>query len=289
MAWVESIQKAIEYVENNLLEEVTIDSIAKQANVSSFHFQRTFTVLTDITVGEYIRRRRLTLAGEELLNTDTKIIDIAYKYGYHTPEAFSKAFRRQHKITPSEMRKNKGKLQSYNSLVIQVTLKGAEPMKYSVIEKEAFQVVGVKREFSSVAMEENVAGIPEFWEEVNQNGTSDLLFQLNDGIVNGVLGVCGEITEAQKKANVFDYWVATSYAGELPEGMHSMIIPASKWAVFEVHGPMPSAMQNAWKRIFSEWFPSTGYEQAGTPEFELYTDEDPNHPDLYSEIWIPIK
>ncbi|AYC30284.1 effector binding domain-containing protein [Paenisporosarcina cavernae] len=289
MAWVESIQKAIDYMEKNLMENLTIDSIAKQANVSAFHFQRTFSVLTDITVGDYIRRRRLTLAGEELLTTDTKVIDIAHKYGYETPEAFSKAFRRQHNLTPSDLRKSKGKLQSYNRLMIQVTLKGANPMKYSVIEKNAFQIVGIKREFSSVAEEENVIGIPELWEEVNHNGTCDQLFQLNDGVVKGVLGVCGEVSKEQKDVNVFDYWVATSYAGEVPNGMLSLELPASKWAVFEVHGPMPTAMQNAWKQIFSEWFPSTGYQHAGTPEFELYSDEDPNSPDLYSEIWIPIK
>jgi AraC family transcriptional regulator len=289
MAWVESIQKAIDYMENNILEDMTIDSIAKQANVSPFHFQRTFAVLTEMTIGDYLRRRRLTLAGEELLTTDAKIIALAYKYGYDTPEAFSKAFRRQHGVSPSEARKYKRKLQSYNRLIIQVILKGAEPMKYSVVEKNAFQIVGIKREFACVAEKENVSGIPELWKEVNQNGTSDRLFQLNDGVVTGVLGVCGGVSEEQKKANVFDYWVATSYAGEVPEGLLSLEIPASKWAVFEVNGPMPAAMQNAWKRIFSEWFPSTGYEHAGTQEFELYTDEDPNSPDLYSEIWIPIK
>ncbi|RKL64694.1 AraC family transcriptional regulator [Salipaludibacillus neizhouensis] len=289
MAWVETIQKAIEYMEKNILEDITIDSIAKQANVSPFHFQRTFAVLTEITIGDYIRRRRLTFAGEELLTTGVKIIDLANKYGYDTPEAFSKAFRRQHGVTPSEARKKKGKLQSYNRLIIQVTLKGAEPMKYSVVEKNAFQIVGIKREFPCVAEEENVLGIPEFWEEVNQNGTSDLLFQLNDAVVKGVLGVCGEVSEEQKKTNIFDYWVATSYAGEVPEGMYGLEIPASKWAVFEVHEPMPAAMQNTWKQIFSEWFPSTGYEHAGTLEFESYRDEDPHSPDLYSEIWIPIK
>ncbi|MFK3939233.1 GyrI-like domain-containing protein [Alkalihalobacillus sp. NPDC078783] len=289
MAWVESIQKAIEYMEENILEDMTIDNIAKQANVSPFHFQRTFSVLTECSVGEYIRRRRLTLVGKELLTSDTKIIDLAYKYGYDTPEAFSKALRRQHGVTPSEVRNQKGKLQSYNRLVIQVTLKGAEPMKYSVVEKNEFQIIGVKREFSSVGEEENIKGIPEFWEEVNQNGTSDMLFQLNDGVVKGVLGVCGEVSEEQKKDSVFEYWVATSHAGKAPEGMASLRLPASKWAVFEVHGPMPTAMHHAWKQIYSEWFPSTGYVHAGIPEFECYTDEDPSSPDLYSEIWIPIK
>ncbi len=289
MAWVESIQKAIEFMENHLLEEITVDDIAEQAHVSPSHFQRTFSVLTESTVGDYIRRRRLTLAGEELLTTDAKIIDLAYKYGYDTPEAFTKAFRRQHDMTPSEARKNKGKLQSYNRLIIQVSLKGAKPMKYTIVEKEAFQIVGVKREFSSVAEEENVVGIPEFWQEVNQNGTTDLLFQVNNGPIEGVLGVCGDVSETLEEGRKFDYWVGAAHSGDVPEGMQSLTLPASKWAVFEVRGPMPVAMQTAWKQIFSEWFPSTGYEHAGTFEFELYTNEDPSSPDLYSEIWIPVK
>ncbi|USG67774.1 helix-turn-helix transcriptional regulator [Brevibacillus ruminantium] len=100
----------------------------RQWLLNSFHFQRTFLILTDITVGDYIRRRRLTLAAKELISTDGKIIDLAYKYGYETPEAFAKAFRKPHGVTPSEARKGIGKLQSYNRLTIQVTLKGAEPM-----------------------------------------------------------------------------------------------------------------------------------------------------------------
>jgi len=135
VAWVESIQKAIEYMEDHLLEDMQMEDIAKVANVSVFHFQRIFTVLTDSSIGEYLKRRRLTLAGQDLLTTDSKIIDIAMKYGYDTPEAFTKAFRRQHGVTPSEVRKNSGKLQSYNRLVIQVTLKGAEPMKYRSEER----------------------------------------------------------------------------------------------------------------------------------------------------------
>lgn len=288
MAWVESIQKAIEYIEENILDDISIDSIANQANVSVFHFQRTFAILTDTTVMEYLRRRRLTLAGQELLMTDSKIIDLAFKYGYDTPEAFTKAFRRQHGVTPSDLRKNEGKLQSYNRLMIQVSLKGVEPMKYSIVEKEAFRVVGVKREFSC-ENEENLIGIPKLWEEVNGNGVCDKLFQLNNGDIKGVLGVCDGSSEKKRGKNQIDYWVAASFSGDEPDGLESLEIPASKWVVFEVIGPMPTAMQKAWKQIFSEWFPSNSYEHAGTPEFELYTEEDPSSPDLYSEIWIPIK
>ncbi|HEY2491891.1 MAG TPA: AraC family transcriptional regulator [Paenibacillus sp.] len=287
MGWVESLQKAIDYMEEHLLDHITIESIAEQANASVFHFQRTFAILTDMSVGEYLRRRRLTIVAQELSDTNTKIIDLAYKYGYDTPEAFSKAFRRQHGVTPSEARNNMGKLKSYNRLVIQVSLKGAEPMKYRIVERESFEVVGVKREFSLVN-NENLKDIPEFWNDVNLDGTSDLLFKLNKGEIKGVLGVCVDNRDTQPKQTM-DYWVATEYEGELPEGLLMLEVPASKWGVFEVHGPMPDAMQKAWKQIFSEWFPSNHYEYASTLELEVYSDEDPSSPDLYSEIWIPLK
>ncbi|SEN54764.1 AraC family transcriptional regulator [Lihuaxuella thermophila] len=284
MAWVESLQRAINYIEEHLLEDIRIEDISKQANMSVYHFQRVFSILTDISVGEYIRRRRLTLAAQELSRTNGKIIDIAYKYGYDTPEAFSKAFRRQHGLTPSEARKHMGKLKSYNRLMIQVSLKGVDPMQYKIVERDSFQVVGIKREFSCVNGENHV-NIPKLWNEVNANGTSDLLFQLNNGQIKGVLGVTANYNDEKK---VIDYWVATEYDGEAPDGLLTLQIPASKWAVFEVHGPMPHAMTNAWKQIFSEWFPSSGHEHAGTPELEVYPDGDPYHSDYYSEIWIPV-
>ncbi|AJS57301.1 AraC family transcriptional regulator [Paenibacillus sp. IHBB 10380] len=287
MGWVESLQRAIDYMEEHLLDHITIESIAEQANASVFHFQRTFAILTDISVGEYLRRRRLTIVAQELSDTNIKIIDLAYKYGYDTPEAFSKAFRKQHGVTPSEARNNMGKLKSYNRLVIQVSLKGAEPMKYRIVERESFEVVGVKREFSLVN-DENLKDIPEFWNDVNLDGTSDLLFKLNKGDIKGVLGVCIDNRDTQSKQTM-DYWVATEYEGELPEGLLKLEVPASKWGVFEVHGPMPGAMQKAWKQIFSEWFPSNHYEHASTLELEVYSDEDPFSPNLYSEIWIPLK
>ncbi|MFG6117827.1 GyrI-like domain-containing protein [Thalassobacillus sp. B23F22_16] len=283
MTWVESLHRAIDYMEDHLLEDISVSSIAEQANVSVFHFQRIFSMLTDTSVGEYLRRRRLTLAAEELNRTESRIIDIAYKYGYETPEAFSKAFRRQHGVTPSKARTHSGKLQSYNRLVIQVSLKGAEPMQYKMVEKEEFQVIGVKREFS-INDEGNLKGIPKMWDEVNAKGTSAELASLNNGPIEGVLGVC-----VDKKDKYIDYWIAAAHEGDIPKGFSSLELPASTWAVFEVHGAMPDAMPKAWEQIFSEWFPSSGYEHAGTPEMEVYLDGDPFSPDYYSEIWIPVK
>ncbi|WP_112180339.1 AraC family transcriptional regulator [Paraliobacillus zengyii] len=283
MTWVESLQAAIDYMEDHILEDISIEGAAQQANFSVFHFQRTFAILTDTSVGDYLRHRRLTLAAYELTRSNTKIIDLAYKYGYDTPEAFSKAFRRQHGITPSEARKYTGKLKSYNRLVVHVSLKGAEPMQVKVVEREAFQIVGIKREFSLVD-KENLVGIPKMWDKINEEGTGERLFKLNNGPVKSVVGVCVE-----KDSQSIDYWIGTAHEGSAPDGLSTLEIPATKWVVFEVHGPMPDAMQNAWKQIISEWFPSSGYKHAGTPELEVYSDEDPSSPDLYSEIWIPVK
>lgn len=286
MSWMDSLQQGIDYIENHLLdEELTADVIAKQVGVSSFHFQRTFSVLTEVSIGEYIRRRRLTLAAEELSQSNEKVIEIAYKYGYDTPESFTKAFRRQHGITPREASANKGMLRSYNRLVIQVTLKGVEAMRYKIVERESFQIIGIQKEFS-LQNEENQIGIPKMWDEVNSNGTDEKLFTLNNGDIQGALGVC---VHDQKDIDIMTYWIATEYQGEVPKEFDSYTIPASKWAVFEIIGPMPHAMQDGWKRIFSEWFPSNSYKHAGTPELEVYTDEDPFSPTLRSEIWIPIR
>ncbi|QTM97943.1 helix-turn-helix domain-containing protein [Sediminibacillus dalangtanensis] len=285
MAWVESIQRAIDYMEAHLLEPISLQDVAKQAHVSTFHFQRTFTILTDISVGEYIRRRRLTLAAQELMQTSIKVIDLAYKYGYDTPEAFAKAFRRQHGISPSESRKLSGMLTFYNRLTIQVQLKGADPMKYRIVEMEDFQVAGMKRSFS-LTNDENIKEIPKWWDQVNNDGTDDQLFRLNNGPIKGVLGVC---VDHKNDKQTIDYWVATAFNGDPPQELEQMNIPASRWAVFEARGPVPDAIQKLWKRIFTEWFPTSGYSHAGTPELEVYSSEDPASPDIYSEVWIPVK
>ena len=284
MGWVESLQRAIDYMEAHMEEPVTIEEIAKEANSSVFHFQRTFAILTDCSVAEYLRRRRLTLAAQELSATDQKIIDIAYKYGYDTPEAFSKAFRRQHSVTPSDARKNLGELQSFNRLAIQVNLKGADPMKYRIVEKESFQAIGVKREFS-LQGGENLSGIPDMWMEMNQDGTSDAIAKLQSGEINGLLGICANFEDG----TTMDYWIAAESAQAVPEGFQQVEIPASKWGVFEVHGAMPDAMPKLWKQIFSEWFPSNQYENAGTAELEVYPAGDAYSDEYVSEIWIPLK
>lgn len=287
MTWVESLQKAINYMEDHLNEPVTVEDIAAQANVSPFHFQRTFMILTDTTVGEYLRRRRLTLAAQELTTTDTKVIDLAFKYGYDSPEAFTKAFRKQHGITPTEARKGIGKLQSYNRLVVQVNLKGAEPMNYRIVERDAFQVVGLKRECFCGAEGGGPSGIPEFWGEVASDGTIPKLDRLMNGEIRGLLGLTDKYDE---KKNTIDYWIAAEHQGEFAGSKYEVLqVPAAKWVVFEVIGPASQTVPEAWKAVYSEWIPSNGYEVRDVPAIEAYTDPDPARADSANQIWLAVK
>lgn len=285
MALVQSLQKAIDYMEDNLLNEISIEAIAKQANVSPFHFQRMFMIMTDVSVGEYLRRRRLTLAAQELLNTDCKIIDLAYHYGYETPEAFTKAFRKQHGVSPSEARKGVGTLQSHNRLMIQVNLKGAGPMNYQIIEKDAFQVVGIKRECPCGETGE-VSGIAEFWGEVNADGTTAKLAGLMNGEIQGLLGITNNYDEEKETV---DYWIAAEHSGEVPSDFTALTVPKSRWVIFEVRGSAPIAMPEAWNQIYTEWIPSNGYEVADIPAIEAYTDPDSYKDDSSNQIWLAVK
>ena len=156
-------------------------------------------------------------------------------------------------------------------------------MKCKIVERAAFQVIGVKREFPMV--DGGNKGISTFWNEVNKNGIVDLLFQLNNGQMKSVLGV---VADSDSK-HMMEYWVATEFSGDdVPEGLLVLDIPASRWAVFEVNGPMPDAMQESWKKIYSQWFPASGYQQAG-PSLEVYNDNNTTDPTFYSEIWISVK
>lgn len=283
MDYIQGMQSAIDFMENHLLEPLDIEKISKEAGYSAFHFMRMFNILTGITVGEYIRNRKLTLAGKELALSDAKVVDIAFKYGYETHESFTKAFKRFHGISPSAARELGMKLKSTGKLTIQVILKGDKILNYKFIEKDSFTVVGKKINVTC-RNGENFKIIPKFCCRCSQDGTCDTLGKLcRDDM--GVMGIC---TNYEKNTDSFDYYMAVTYTGEIPEGMETLNIPKQTWAVFESVGPMPDAIQDVWKRIFSEWFPTSGYEHGDGPEIEVYEPGDMNKPDYKSYVWIPV-
>lgn len=285
MEGLQRMLDSMEYIESNLDNELYIDDIAAIACMSKFHFQRMFNMLTGYTVSEYIRNRRITVAAQELVNTKSKVIDVAMKYGYESPESFSKAFRKIHGISPSDAKKDSQSLKAYPKLSFQIQIKGDVEMDYKIVEKEAFTVVGKSIRTTTIGGENN-RKIAAFWEESNQNGFTTELAK-NCGPL-GLIGICMEFDKQQE--NLTYLICAEKNIDQIPVDWEERQVPSATWAVFPVHGAMPDAMPRVWERIFSEWFPATGYEHAGGPEMEVYlSDADPSSEDYYSEIWIPIK
>ncbi|MCL2565310.1 MAG: AraC family transcriptional regulator [Defluviitaleaceae bacterium] len=278
MNWVEILNNAIEYIENNLLDNIALSQIAEHVHISSAHLQRGFSALADLTVGEYIRNRRLSLAGLELTHKNLKIVDIAIKYGYETPESFSKAFSRFHGIAPSAARKNSTALKSYSRLTIKIIMEGGSVMDYRIEERESFDVVVKVRKIE--AEEGDSRKIPAFWEEYFAEGFSAKIVP--------VLGVCSGMSQESKE---FLYGIGdfVKDGQEIPEGFEIWQIPKSTWAVFKCVGAMPKAIQEMWKRIYSEWLPQAKYEIMPAYDFEFYTDGDTGSQDYISEIWLPVK
>jgi AraC family transcriptional regulator len=276
------MNKALGYIEDNLDAEIDYAMLAHIAACSQYHFQRFFASVTDIPLSEYIRRRRLTQAALELQNTDARIIDIALKYGYQSPDAFARAFTVLQGMAPSKARDKGIVLKAYPRLTFALSIKGVAAMNYRIEEKKAFRAVGVRERFStedSYQLQE----IPKMWDRVNSDGSGDAVYALMEGDMRGCLGICADMAD-----NGLTYWIAVATRQPCPSSLSEMTVPASTWAVFEVIGPMPKAMQEMWGRIFAEWFPTSGYDHAKTPELELYCYGDIKSPAYRSEIWIPV-
>lgn len=286
MDWITGIQSAVNYIEDHITDELDYEEIARQAACSNFYFQRIFSVLCGMTLGEYIRLRRLTLAGSELSATDEKVIDVALKYGYESPESFARAFSRFHGITPSEAKRDGSRLKSFSRLSVQIILKGGNIMDYRIVEKEAFRVIE-KAEIHSIVDSANVNTIPGFWERARKDGTISTLSGKSrmDGYI---FGIC--YGNPRTDAKTFEYAIGAVCAEDCvaPEGYRISEIPARTWAVFECRGAMPDAIQNLWHRICAEFFPTSGYKPTYEMDIEAYTEGDMSSPDYRSEIWVPV-
>ena len=272
--WIEGFQQSIDHIENNLSEELDIEEIAAKAALSPFYYQRIFGAMCGMTVGEYIRSRRMTLAAQELTCSDKKVIDIAVKYGYDSPDSFAKAFQRFHGITPAQAKSSGASLRSLAPLHIKITLEGGNMLEYKIIEKAPFTVVGVRKSFNS---ETSYKEIPKFWGE----WLSDM-----KGL-KGMFGLCSDMDGRN-----FDYWIADLYEPwkEIPEGCETYQIPGGLWAQFKCKGPLPDSMQSVNTQIWSEWLPALqGYELAGNYSLEFYLPPAKDPADTESYICIPLK
>ena len=276
MDWVRTINDAIEYMEENLTEDIELADISRSVNLSAFHFQRAFTLLTGMSPAEYLRKRRLSQAGAELETGNVKVIDIALKYGFNSPESFTKAFSRFHGVSPTQAQKGEP-IQFMSRYTVRITIEGGSIMEYKIEKWEEMDILVHAKVFHAETSENE---IPKFWDEYYANEEYRK--------IPGYLGVCAQ---EKTEGDEFKYGIGckASDSDGVPEGFEIIHIPEYDWAVFKCVGPSPKAIQDTWDRIYKEWLPVSDYELIPDVDIENYLPGDPSSKDYVSEICIPVK
>ncbi len=276
MEWIDTLNMAINYIEDNLENPISNEDVAKHVYVSSFYLQKVFGIATGITIGEYIRNRRLSMAAHDLVLGKQNVLETAVKYGYDSPESFSKAFKRFHGVNPAQVNKGNIELKSFARLVIKINLEGAKIMDYKIVEKEAFSVVLFVEEFNEVTSRKE---IPLFWDRFFAKGY--------DKCVCPEFGCCLPV---DKTKSTYGYGIGglKEHVVKMVPGLVEHVIPAHTWAIFKCVGPMPKAIQQTWNKIYTEWLPNAPYDICNDFDFEYYPGPNTQDADYYTEIWLPV-
>lgn len=288
MNWLENMNNAINYIEKNLEGKVDYEKVAQSACCSIYQFQRLFSYMANIPLSEYIRRRKMTLAAFELQNSKTKvkIIDLALKYGYDSPEAFTRAFQLLHGITPTQARKRGINIKVFPRISFQITIKGAVEMNYKIVQREAFEVYGIERIFDTKEGE-NLKEIPKFWSEIMENGEYNKL--MNSANYPSTLNaVCGY---ENIEGSTFPYMICCIKTPLSDTNDYKIInVPSATWAIFtnEVHDmeQTSKAVQELIGRVYTEWLPTSNYKIIEGFEFEMYYDTIDGK--CYEEAWYRV-
>lgn len=287
MDLLKSMNDAMRYIEDNLTNEIDFKVVARIANCSEYHFTRMFSFLAGITLSEYIRRRRLSLAAFELTNSNIKIIDIAIKYEYNSPDSFTRAFQNFHGVTPSEARKNGQQLKAFPPMTFHLTIKGGNEMNYRIEEKRGFNIVGIMKRVPIIFEGENPE-ITAMWKSLTMEKIGQLK-KLSNVEPIGIIQASTNFSEGRMEGKgVLDQYIGVATTQECPENFSKLEVPALTWAIFESTGPFPTLLQETWGRIYSEWFPSSNYQVAEGPEILSIKTKDLTSPSVTSEIWIPV-
>ena len=275
--WTQNLQEAIDFIEAHLTDELDIREIAARAYLSPYYFQRVFHALCSVSVAEYVRNRRMTLAAEALAAGDARVIDVALAYGYDSPDSFARAFQRFHGVSPSAALRGGVSLRTCAPLKLNLSREGGSMLEYRIETKPQFAVVGVSRMFNP---ETSYREIPVFWQEVMHRA---------DVPVCGTFGVC---LDENGQDGEFEYTIADLYRPQcdVPEACRIRVIPANTWAIFPCRGALPDALQSVNTRIWSEWLPgSKTWKMAGSYNLEVYTPMTERPEDTYTEIWVPVE
>lgn len=294
MDWLKRMNNAINYIEDNLEGKVDYEKAAREACSSVYSFQRAFSFIVDVTLSEYIRRRKMTLAAFELQNSDIKVVELALKYGYESPEAFTRAFQLLHGVTPTEARSTGVQLKAYPRISFQISIKGVSEMNYRIEKKEAFKVYGIERIFDAVS-ESISKEVPEFWSELLLNGEYDELAKSSGNYPESDKGLCSvnAICDYRKTGeSTFPYMLCVVENPKSKIGRYKVVqVPASTWSIFttekyEIENDNGKSIQALNERIYSEWLPTSNYEKIDGYDLEMYYGD--GNGKGHCEVWIRV-
>lgn len=292
MDWLKTLRASIGYMEAHMQDPVTPGQVAAAVHISPFYLQKGFQIITGYSMGEYLRNRRLYLAALDLLGEGEKVIDVAFKYGYQTPESFAKAFARFHGFPPSQVKRQRRSIRPFLPLKLKISIQGGKDVDYIVEKMDSFQVIGFQEEIPG---DRGYELCPKFWDRVKEQYFTPLWNgkqpenDVERAIVECCIGMFGVCIENAEDPSTFTYLAAGRYDGRpVPEGLKVAEIPAALWAKFRAVGPLPGALQALNTQIFQEWLPGNGeYELAYPVNIEFYSAGE-NGPDYESAIWLPV-
>ena len=299
MNLLERMNLAVDYIEQHITEPLNLQKLAQIAHCSTYNFQRMFSFVTDISVGEYVRRRRLTLAALELQYENKKIIDVALKFGYDSPVSFARAFQAVHGINPSEAKRSNISLKAFPKLTFQITIKGVNEMNYRIVKTAPFKVFGVEGLVSTIGDKKYYSDAGAIWQDNFKNGKYEKLFEdagdvmlpiYDNMFVEKMCTIHGLMNHKKVDDTTYAYMQCSFVAPESKtDGYEIVEIPAATWAVFPSGlfdwGDVGSVLSSLFKRFYSEWLPTSEYEKADAPEFEMYGGT-PEKGCI--ELWMPI-
>ncbi|GAA3800250.1 GyrI-like domain-containing protein [Streptomyces phyllanthi] len=283
---LERLNEALDHIEARLDQRIEVTELARIAMTSEYHFRRMFSALAGISLSEYIRRRRLTMAGAEVLTGERTLLEIGVRYGYGSGEAFARAFRTMHGVGPGEARRTGVSLRSQPRMSFRLVVEGSSSMRYRVVEKEQFRVVGKKVRVPLVHEGVNPR-IAEFIRAIDEE-TIGRITALSDQEPEGILGVSDSLDPSRAEGTELDYYHAVVTGADAPEDLDALLVPAGTWAVFENSGPFPQALQHLWRDVFTQWFPSNPYRSRPGPEV-LRTRLSQDAAVADAELWIPVE
>ena len=277
MSIIKSFNSTIDYIETVLEDEIDEKKITHLSGYSYAMFSRLFSILTETTLSEYLRVRKLTEAAIALRDTDEKVIDIAFRFGYESSDSFGTAFKNFHGFTPSEVRNGKP-FKLISRIQLALTVKGGRSMNVTIQKKGSFTVAGFNEENINSSL------CPKVWNKLYEKYSHEELASLGDG---ESVGICHDV-ESPNVINYMAGYIVTDVDKAKSMGLDILEVEEAEYAIVELKGVVPECIHNGWKYVMEVFFPEHGYVHSGSPDFEYYHEGDMDSKDYKMELWIPI-